>query len=159
MSALIPLYQRGQVVAHAKVDADTCEALGHHRWLLSAHGYAVRYEGPGGRTCIRMSREILGLVAGDSRQGDHINRDRLDNRRVNLRIVTSAENSQNVSRRRGRFRGVSFHKASGRWHARVKLDGRTHSLGYHDSEEAAGTAAAAFRAEHMPFADEKAAAA
>jgi hypothetical protein len=158
VSVLIPLYQHRAVAAHAIVDAEDAEWLGEHRWLLSAYGYAVRYTGPAGRTCVRMHREILGLESDDRRQGDHINRDRLDNRRKNLRIVSAAENRQNLSNKgRSRFRGVHFDTETGRWRARVKHEGRTYNLGRFDTEDEAGAAASAFRARVMPFAVEAAA--
>jgi hypothetical protein len=100
-----------------------------------------------------MHRELLGLTTGDSRQGDHINRDRLDNRRANLRIVTLAENRQNLAAQRGStsaYRGVSWDKQAEKWRASAKLDGKAKFLGTFEREEDAGRAAADFRAEHMP---------
>lgn len=42
-----------------------------------------------------MHRHVLGLTFGDGRQTDHKNHDTLDNRRSNLRILTSLENGAN----------------------------------------------------------------
>jgi len=44
---------------------------------------------------VLMHRLLLGLAREDPRQGDHINGNRLDNRRENLRIVTFPEQMQN----------------------------------------------------------------
>jgi hypothetical protein len=66
-----------------------------------------------------------------------------------LRLCTHAQNGQNLKPDRQNgigLRGVSYHKASGRWHARVKLRGRAHSFGYHATPEAAADAARAGRA-------------
>ena len=41
-----------------------------------------------------LHRFVMGLEPGDKRQVDHINRDKKDNRRCNLRIVTSSENNR-----------------------------------------------------------------
>lgn len=44
---------------------------------------------------VTLARRVLGLGRGDPLQADHINGDRLDNRRENLRIVTFAQQMQN----------------------------------------------------------------
>jgi hypothetical protein len=63
-------------------------------------------------------------------QVDHINGDVDDNRIENLRVVTNSENSQNVRRS-----GVTFEqrKVERPWRARIMVNGRSISLGYHDS--------------------------
>jgi hypothetical protein len=54
---------------------------------------------------------------------DHINGDSLDNRRENLRICTSKENSQNrkmdSKRNKSGYKGVSFNKQQSIWRAFV----------------------------------------
>lgn len=102
-----------------------------------------------------MHRLLMGLAKGDPRTVDHINRDRLDNRRSNLRVVLSHENYQNVASRPGStsaFRGVSWDKAKGKWRADVTLNGKNHYLGAFAVEELAAEVAASFRLAHMPFA-------
>jgi hypothetical protein len=104
-----------------------------------------------------MHREVLGLAADDSRVVDHVNRDRLDNRRSNLRLLSAAENAQNQGPARGstsRFRGVHWCASRRKWVARVKIDGRHRNLGRFDDELEAARVAAAYRAEHMPFSAE-----
>lgn len=72
---------------------------------------------------------------------DHINRNRLDNRRENLRIVSKSLNCHNsiepTKRSKSGFRGIMFHKASGLWHAVIRLDNKVYSLKYHKTPEAA----------------------
>lgn len=154
MSMLVPLIcgVSGDTLGYAKVDASDSEFVGV-TWRLSGRGYAVRWKNG---TTVMMHREILGLRAGDGQEVDHINRDKLDNRRANLRIVTHRENGQNLPSQRGtsRFRGVSWYGERKKWTAQVQLNGRHHSLGYFATEEAAGAAAADFRREHMPFSQE-----
>jgi hypothetical protein len=50
---------------------------------------------------VSMHRQILGLVPGDGKFGDHANRDTLDNRDSNLRVATRSENNRNSIRRAG----------------------------------------------------------
>lgn len=74
---------------------------------------------------------------------DHINRDRSDNRIVNLRLATHAENQRN---RRGNiksssaFKGVSWHAASKKWRAAIRISGKFKSLGTYTREEDAAAA-------------------
>lgn len=158
----IPLRDRtGEVIAHALVD-DCDSGLAEQRWYRHSAGYAMRKEarGVGKWRQYFMHREVLGLEPGDGRACDHINRDRLDNRRSNLRVATSAENMQNRGSLRGtssRFRGVSWHKRDEKWTASACVNGRTTYLGNYESEGAAADAVSAFRAEHMPYAVERAA--
>ena len=89
----------------ALIDDEDFEALNKWSWKLSTNGYAIRCPSNGktekGRykyTTVRMHRVIMkpphGFVI------DHINANRLDNRRSNLRIVTQQENVIYSVRRR-----------------------------------------------------------
>jgi hypothetical protein len=153
--ARIPLRARdGSVRAWAIVDADIVASLGEWRWCLSSDGYAKRTPRVDGRRVVI----YLHRLVADAKPGedvDHINRDRLDCRRANLRVGTRALNLQNVASRGGtsRHRGVSWHRGAGRWRATVKLAGKAHHLGLFDDEERAAEAAIAFRAEHMDWAE------
>lgn len=148
MSISIPLHDRaGEVVAHALVD-DVDAAVANARWYKGNDGYARRkFEG---RVQL-LHRHLLGLTPGDTRIGDHINGDRLDNRRTNIRIADRRTNSQNrrVMSASG-FRGVTWHKRAKKWQAAVKLDDRNHYLGLFETAEAAAEAAAEFRRTWMP---------
>ncbi len=75
---------------------------------------------------------------------DHINHNGLDNRRVNLRMVTAQQNSWNVKKPRGKFsskyKGVSFDKRSKKWTAAIFYKGKRIYIGQFDDEETAGRA-------------------
>ena len=60
---------------------------------------------------------------------DHINGDIQDNRLENLRCVTNSRNLHNTKA----YKGFSFHKASGKWDARIMVDRKLHWLGLHDT--------------------------
>ena len=72
---------------------------------------------------------------------DHINGIKFDNRIVNLRVVTNAENMRNKAMRAcntSGFTGVYFHKPTGKWQAKINVNGRGKSLGlFHNIAEAA----------------------
>lgn len=74
---------------------------------------------------------------------DHINRNRLDNRWVNLRAVSRSENSKNrsVSKKNSSgYPGVGYNKRDEKFYAAIMVDGERHYLGYYDSAEEAGKA-------------------
>lgn len=65
--------------------------LESHQWSMNAHGYAQTSAKPG-------TALMHHLIAGKPPKPlvtDHINRNKLDNRRVNLRFVTERENALN----------------------------------------------------------------
>lgn len=151
----IPLRRRdGTVRAWAIVDDIDADLLDGPRWCLW-EGYAGRYvRADGTQRAVFLHRQLLGLERGDRRVADHINGDRLDNRRANLRAVSHRENCQNLRSEPGsssRYRGVYWHTARGRWGTDVRIDGRNHHVGYFANERDAADAAARFRAEHMPY--------
>lgn len=140
--ARIALHGVGGVRAHALVDADMARDLvDGPRWHLTSTGYARRRRRGGGYDY--MHRLVAGLVAGDGLQVDHINRDKLDNRRANLRVVTHLLNGQNLGAIGGtsRHRGVFFDRGTGRWRVRVRVLRADHDLGRFDTEEQAAAAA------------------
>ncbi len=75
---------------------------------------------------------------------DHINRNGLDNRKANLRIVTHTQNmwnnGQRVERYSSKYRGVSWHKRQRRWMAVISVNGRARTLGYYRDEKEAARA-------------------
>jgi hypothetical protein len=76
-------------------------------------------------------------------QIDHINREKADNRLVNLRAVTQSENQHNsnlkITNKSG-FKGVCYHKNNKKWCAQIRLNSVSKNLGYFASPEAAGAA-------------------
>ncbi len=144
----------GEEVGVTLISDQDVPTQGSYQWRLGGTGYAVRWKN--GRT-VYLHREIVGLEAGDGFEVDHINRDRLDNRRENLRVTVRAENGQNLPSQEGssRFRGVAFDKRRGKWTAQVKVNGRKHYLGGFDTEEEAAAVAADFRRREMPYSEEE----
>jgi hypothetical protein len=131
----------------ALVDVADAGTVGAYHWSMSSDGYAKR--NTKGLT-VYLHRFLLGLLPGDGHHVDHVSGDTLDNRRVNLRVATNAQNHQNLYRC-GPYRGVTWHTEAKRWKAQVKLTGKNHHLGYFATRDEAAEVAAAYRREHMPF--------
>lgn len=99
--------------------------------------------------------KLYHLIMGTPLQGyvvDHINHDTLDNRKSNLRIITRDQNQQNRSGAAKHnsvgIRGVTIHKKSGKYRARIK--GK--HLGLFENKEDAEKAVRTAIENHMPYA-------
>lgn len=124
----------------ALVDNDDFEWLNQFKWCINSHGYAMRRKG---KTIVYMHREILGN--GKDEHTDHINHDRLNNQRYNLRICTKAENLRNRTKPftgKGKYIGVKSYEAKKgiRWRALIGHDGKVEHLGMFDTEKEAALA-------------------
>lgn len=139
------------VVTYDLADHDLVSGF---RWYI-ANGYAVANYGPRrDHRRIFMHRLVLGLgsIADDPRLGDHMDGDRLNNRRDNLRTADHKLNSANraIINEAGtsNYRGVCWDKSRGKWKAYTRVKGRMHNLGFFSSEEEAADTVIAYRALH-----------
>ena len=80
----------------------------------------------------------------DYKEIDHVNRNSLDNRIINLRWATSSENSANKTKKQNttsKYIGVCFDKSSNKWEARIRcqklLGGIQKYLGIFNTEDEA----------------------
>lgn len=154
----VPIFNRtGELVAEALVDeGDLQRVLDRAPWHLTGKGYVHASWNAQGED-VYLHRFVLGLDHNDLELVGHINGNKLDCRKTNLRAVTPGENAQNTHSRAGsssRFRGVSWDKAREKWVAQHTLDGQHYYLGRYDSEEEAALAALRWRRQNMPFAVE-----
>jgi hypothetical protein len=131
----------------AIVDAEDHERLARYSWYAIYHKssdmyYAARNDRSiGEKICVLMHREILGLGKDDKRLGDHIDRNSLNNRRLNLRAASKSLNSYNCkeySNNTSRYRGVVWDGQRGLWLSKITVLGCTKNLGrFSDPIEAA----------------------
>jgi hypothetical protein len=152
MDCRIPLFDRERrVKAWALVDEEDFWELNGYRWHLSGlEGYVTRRVPKSGGLKITMHRHVLGLEPGDPREGDHINRDPLDNRRSNLRVVNDLMQGQNRSAwGASGVRGASLVRRTGKYRAVVKTEGQSFYLGSFRFKEEAGAVCREFRLKHM----------
>ena len=115
-----------------KVSVEDFDKVSKHTWYYSARYISAKNIG-------MLHRFIMGNP--EKMEVDHINLDKMDNRRENLRIVTHAENSRNKRKRKDKklsnYKGVAFR--NGKYIAHIKgEDGKFHTkYGLESEKEAA----------------------
>lgn len=130
----------------ALVDDEDYEELSRYKWYASSNGYARRNGWRSGyprkRALVSMHREIMGLLSGDNREVDHIDGNKLNNQRSNLRICTHAENMRNrkvTSKRISGLKGAHWRPGNG-WISLIGHQGKNYALGTFDTPEEANAA-------------------
>jgi hypothetical protein len=119
----------------AFVDDEDYERLSSRTWYLTGNGYVMAYVKGSGRRSKRyvtLHRDVL-LYAG-ANDIDHINRNKLDNRKSNLRIVSRSSNLRNTGIRKDNTsgsKGVSWHKSCSRWFSYAWHSSKRINLGYY----------------------------
>ena len=114
-----------------KIDEESLPIFNSRKWHISDTGYVVwRGINNGKKHTVRLHRLIA--QAKDGEIVDHINRNKLDNRKSNLRIVTQKENFRN-SDWYDNSKGYYFDNTKKRWAVDSKRYG-VKSL-YVDNEE------------------------
>jgi hypothetical protein len=129
--ALIPLHGRaGSVVAYALIDEQDAPLVAGRRWYLNPDGYACRREGG---VSVYMHRLLAEAPRGAV--VDHINRNRLDNRRANLRLTDWVGNARNRRPGKRRYRGIR--QVGSFWGIRIRHEGLRNCLRFETAEDAA----------------------
>ena len=114
--AYINLYdKRYNVIAKAIIDKEDIDKVKYIKWRLNCNGYVINNSD----SSIFLHRRILGC---DSFV-DHIDGDRLNNRKSNLRAISKSQNQMNVN-----YKGV-YKNNSGKWYAQIKINQKPKRLG------------------------------
>lgn len=121
-----------------KIDDLDWENLSQFKWGINKKGYAYTNFN---RKLITMHRMILNPPK--NKCVDHINMDRLDNRRKNLRICSFGENLMNRGPQKNNkagLKGVYFFKPTKKWAASICKNRKIITIGYYSSPKHAAIA-------------------
>lgn len=110
-------------IARAMIDTEDICKVKNIKWRLNCNGYAINNS----KRSIFLHRQILGV----DDMVDHINGDRLDNRKSNLRVANHSTNQMNTN-----HKGVSL-RDDNRWYAYIKKNQRMLNLGVYEYEQEA----------------------
>ena len=135
----IPLTQDKQAI----IDDADYELISQYKWY-AYKDYNTWYArtniyGNGEQKTVLMHRLLCGSMC-DGKQIDHKNHNGLDNRRSNIRVCSQNDNQHNQRPRLGvsKYKGVGINY--GKWHARIRNNGKYINLGRFDTEEDAAKA-------------------
>ena len=107
------------------IDEEDISRVGSLFWHMSSDGYIVT-SGLYGKTQYKLHNFIFGGRYGNDIVIDHINRDKTDCRKSNLRYVNNQQNGMNQSRKKNSysgFKGVTYVKSKRQYRARIWLNG------------------------------------
>ena len=129
---------------YALVDDEDFDYLNQWRWCDS-HGYAMRSQYLGGgrkngkSKSIFMHRVVMKVEDKNTKDIDHINRNRADNRKSNLRFCTPSQNLANSKLRTTNKSGYSGIRFSNRYHkfeVRIKKEGKAYTKVFENLKKA-----------------------
>jgi hypothetical protein len=137
----------------AIIDADDVLLACGYNWTAqvmprTVYAYRIDYSGAKARK-VYLHRALMGEPKG--LEVDHIDANGMNNTRCNLRKATKSQNCQNSRARTDSssgIKGVSLHKQTGKWRARMTVDGKKKCLGLFDTIEAAHAARVSAGIEH-----------
>lgn len=126
MSKLIPLTQG----KFAIVDDEDCERVSSIKWFFDS-GYAKRHKG---MKKLPMQNFVMNYEIGE--EIDHINGNKLDNQKTNLRNVSHRQNAINkglFKNSRTGYKGVCWDIVHKRYHVTLRYNGKKVFLGRYDN--------------------------
>src|SRR6056297_1191311 len=112
-------------------------------WHVNNHGYPISQFMKNGRYTRILLHKLVARDVENNSDIDHINRNKLDAREINLRKATRSQNIANSAgqkRRRSKYKGVSYCKRDGLYKAQVCCNYKRYFLGRFDTEEQAALA-------------------
>lgn len=123
--------------------SDEDSDLASLNWSVASHGYVNRRNGK--HHVYLLHRVVLERIIGrpliHSEIADHVDQNKLNNQRSNLRLASHSLNHANQGLQKNNtsgYRGVSFSMRSNRWSARIKVNQNQINLGtYKTPDEAA----------------------
>ena len=119
-------------------DESDFELVRKYKWFFNANGYVTAHREDD--VTIFMHRLIMGLEKGDPREVDHIlgHGTENDNRRYNLRVVTSSQNQMNRRKQSNNTSGVVgvwFECRRNKWCAEIMVNKKKFYLGLFEKKE------------------------
>lgn len=110
------------------IDDEDYEKVKDFKWTFIKYKCGTRYRVAKSNPTVYMHRLIMKCPKGE--YVDHINGNGLDNRKINLRICSNAENSRNrTSKNPSGYKGVFYVESSKKWLAKITFNYKSIWLG------------------------------
>ena len=114
-------------------DLEDYDKIKDYSWSVSKNGYVVAYINKDNPMCL-----LHRLIVQTDKFVDHINHDKLNNRKFNLREATPSQNGMNkelLSRNTSSVTGVDWLPSIKKWRVRINVNGKEIHLGVFDKFE------------------------
>ena len=116
-------------------DLEDYDKIKDYCWTINNNGYAIAHISD---TTKKVLLHRLIMNPPDKMYIDHINHNRIDNRKQNLRIVTIRQNNLNKKKsvyNTSGVTGVYYKKNNNKWIANISIDGKNKHLGCYETIE------------------------
>lgn len=148
---IILFNRQGEQTGVVIIDTEDCNKCKKHKWHLGKRGYPTS----------RINRKLVCLhkYIFLVENVDHADRDKMNNRKSNLRECSYSQNNMNqpprvrTYKKTSQYKGVWLDKKSNKWQAAIRYNNKRKSLGsFHDEKEAALVYNEAAKKYHKEFA-------
>lgn len=113
------------------------QLLKHMKWCLNNHGYPRTWKYKKGKSLQILLHSLIMGKTNSRLVIDHINGNKLDNRRCNLRFANKGQNAINSPRKQGKtskYKGVTFCKKRKKYYATYFTNNKTFYIGTYLTE-------------------------
>lgn len=116
-------------------DLEDYDKIKNYSWSITPNGYVRNYKNK-----ILLHHFVLNYDKNCGMIPDHINRKRNDNRKENLRLVTTSQNNMNMSTHQKTIdnsgvKGVTWDKTKNNWQVTITLNKKLIKLGHFKKED------------------------
>ena len=118
---------------YAIVDDEDYRHINKYKWSYHNAGYACRVIWKNNKQIMILMHRYI-MKTPKNKDTDHKNRNKLDNRKKNLRICSRSNNMKNMLKWRiktasSKYKGVTWFKAANKWMAQIKVNKKKLHLG------------------------------
>jgi hypothetical protein len=128
--AYIDLFnKKNEVIAQAIIDVEDVKNVKGYKWCLQTNGYVA---GTKSRNTRYLLHRLIMNTSSPIPFIDHINMNKLDNCKSNLRVCNNSQNMMNGSKRKNNTSGivgVRWNHSTKKWSARIMVNYKTIYLG------------------------------
>lgn len=128
----------------ALVDDEDFEFINQYSWHFRSQ--KIRYASSSikidGKRLNKLMHRLI-MKVSENEQIDHIDGNKLNNQKNNLRIATKSQNRMNIPKFKNKssiYKGVSWSTNRNKWWTEITFEGKTYFLGRFKSEEEAAKA-------------------
>lgn len=127
--------KKHECIGKALIDKEDIELVKPYKWGFDGCYARTTIPKNGKSTILYLHRLLMNIPIGVV---DHINGNKLDNRRCNLRVCTTADNVHNRTDKattRSGIHGISWVERISKWHVRICINYKQKHIGYYANIE------------------------